>query len=95
MAQEVFLLLPKELIPSVTEITETGAALIDRILLERRKELAFEGHRLFDLNRNKRSVTIIQGDQSIQAEYPNDKFILPIPLSELNANTNMVPNPGY
>lgn len=95
LAQEDILTIAQRANPSVTEITETGAALIDRILLERRKELAFEGHRLFDLNRNKRSVTIIQGDQSIQAEYPNDKFILPIPLSELNANTNMVPNPGY
>ncbi|UNY99167.1 RagB/SusD family nutrient uptake outer membrane protein [Zhouia spongiae] len=77
-------------------ISDTGEALTDRILLERRKELAFEGHRLFDLNRNKKDVRIIQSENIINASYPNDKFILPIPLNELNANPNIEPqNPGY
>jgi len=76
-------------------VTETGEDLIAKILLERRKELAFEGQRLFDLNRNKMDVEIVQGENVIQATYPNEKFILPIPLSELNANTNMQQNPGY
>ncbi len=38
----------------------TGTALIDAVLLERRKELAFEGHRLFDLLRNKKGFTKIR-----------------------------------
>lgn len=77
-------------------VNETDDALIDRILLERRKELAFEGHRLFDLNRNKKNVRIIQSENVIDASYPNEKFILPIPLNELNANPNIKPqNPGY
>lgn len=83
--------------PGAEAITETGEALIDRILLERRKELAFEGHRLFDLNRNKKGVIIDQGEGNvIEASYPNDRFILPIPLSEINANPEIQPqNPGY
>lgn len=83
--------------PAAATIMETGDALINRILLERRKELAFEGHRLFDLNRNKRGVRIDQGEGNIiEASYPNDGFILPIPLSELNANPEIQPqNPGY
>lgn len=76
-------------------ITETGQELIDLILLERRKELAFEGERLFDLNRNKRDVNMVQGDKNTWISYPSEKFILPIPLSELNANPNMEQNPGY
>ncbi len=83
--------------PDAKMITETGEVLIDRILLERRKELAFEGHRLFDLTRNKRDLRIDQGEGSvIEASYPNDKFILPIPLNEINANPEIQPqNPGY
>ncbi|MGS2761006.1 RagB/SusD family nutrient uptake outer membrane protein [Sinomicrobium sp. M5D2P9] len=82
--------------PGVTAVNESGDALVDRIILERRKELAFEGHRLFDLNRNKKDVRIIQSENSIEASYPNDKFILPIPLNELNANPDIAPqNPGY
>lgn len=82
--------------PGASAAGESGDALVDRILLERRKELAFEGHRLFDLNRNKKDVRIIQSENIIEAPYPNDKFILPIPLNELNANPDIAPqNPGY
>ncbi|MCF8715378.1 RagB/SusD family nutrient uptake outer membrane protein [Joostella atrarenae] len=82
--------------PNAIDVTETGQALIDKVIEERRKELAFEGNRLFDLNRNKKDIQIIQGENIIDASYPNDKFILPIPLDELNANPNIKPqNPGY
>ncbi|MFB9054028.1 RagB/SusD family nutrient uptake outer membrane protein [Formosa undariae] len=82
--------------PDASDITETGTALLSRILEERRKELAFEGHRLFDLNRNKMDIKIIQSDKELVISYPNDKFILPIPLSEINSNPNIEPqNTGY
>lgn len=83
---------------SVTSPTETGQALIDRILLERRKELAFEGLRLFDLTRNKKSFTKYRHIASdISVTYPNNKAILPIPSDEINGNPNMAgqQNPGY
>lgn len=95
LAQEDLLTVMKRAKPTAVPVIETGEDLMDLILLERRRELAFEGHRLFDLNRNKRSVTMIQSDNKTEASYPNDKFILPIPLSELNANPDMKQNPGY
>lgn len=82
--------------PSAAVSGISGQDLIDRIILERRKELAFEGHRLFDLNRNKKGVNIINSEDIIVASYPNDRFILPIPLSEIDANPNINENnPGY
>lgn len=81
--------------PQAESITETGAALMDRVLLERRKELAFEGHRLFDLTRNKRDVRIVQTENVTEVSYPNEKLILPVPVDEVNANPNMDQNPGY
>lgn len=68
---------------------------MDRVLLERRKELAFEGHRLFDLTRNKRDVRIVQTENVTEVSYPNEKLILPVPVDEVNANPNMDQNPGY
>ncbi|GGF37884.1 RagB/SusD family nutrient uptake outer membrane protein [Echinicola rosea] len=82
--------------PEAAPVAASGDELLESILEERRKELAFEGHRLFDLNRNKMDVTIDQGEEVIEASYPNDRFILPIPLAELNANPNIAPqNDGY
>ena len=62
-------------------------AFIDAILLERRLELAFEGHRYYDLMRYKRN--------SSRITYGADKAILPIPLVDTQQNPNLVQNPGY
>ncbi len=50
-AQAALLTIQQRADKTVTEVTETGQALIDAILLERRKELFLEGHRFFDLKR--------------------------------------------
>ncbi len=42
--------------PTSTTVTETGAALVDLILLERRIELWGEGFRMFDIKRNKETM---------------------------------------
>jgi hypothetical protein len=77
-------------------VTATGQALVDEVLLERRKELCFEGQRLWDLMRYKKNVVRNQCTSSIcTINYPNEKVILPIPEAELDANPNMEPNPGY
>ncbi|MEN7549620.1 RagB/SusD family nutrient uptake outer membrane protein [Rapidithrix thailandica] len=97
-AQEDVQTLIQRALPSAPDVTATGDALKELIQTERRKELAFEGHRLFDLNRRKMDVNIIRTNEVIVAKYPNDRFILPIPLRELDANSNnegMVQNPGY
>lgn len=82
--------------PAAAAVTATGAALIDEVLLERRKELAFEGQRLWDLMRYKQDVVRTNCTSPIcTITYPNNRVILPIPEAELDANPNIEPNPGY
>ncbi|KIO74508.1 hypothetical protein TH53_26040 [Pedobacter lusitanus] len=76
--------------------TQTGAALQSLILLENRKEFAFEGHRLFDLTRNKQGFTKYRtGGIVIPVEQGSLQTVLPIPLAEMNSNPNMEQNQGY
>jgi hypothetical protein len=63
------------------------AALIEAILLERRLELAFEGHRYYDLMRYKRN--------SSRIAYGAERAVLPIPQVDVQQNPNLVQNPGY
>lgn len=62
---------------------------------ERVKELCFEGHNLFDITRWKQNLVRETKTNSTmkRLNYPSDLFVLPIPEAELNANTNMQPNP--
>lgn len=70
--------------------------LLDAILLERRKELAFEGNLVFDLLRRKRDVIRLDVTATTKNLGTNDqKLIMPIPASTVNANRNMIQNPGY
>jgi hypothetical protein len=85
--------------PSFIGYADTGAALISDILNERRKELAFEGLRFFDLTRT--ASTITRPAQSntaatISTIAPGDtRRILPIPQAEIDANASIKQNPGY
>jgi hypothetical protein len=81
--------------PQASDITLTGEPLVKRILLERRKELAFEGDRFWDLTRNKMDVKLITSTQTKIFEYPNWRFAMPIPQNEMTSNPNMVQNPEY
>lgn len=86
--------------PSATPYSETGDALKNSIQEERRKELMFEGHRIFDLTRKKKSFTKFStsSENPIAVSYPNDRTILPIPQTEIDANDNIAQgqqNPGY
>ena len=85
---------PSVVIPS----TETGQDLINKILLERRKELAFEGFRLFDLTRYGLTFNKYRQDADpIVISAPENRTILPIPIDEINVNPNIADqqNPGY
>jgi hypothetical protein len=82
--------------PSASPVAGAGSSLLEEILLERRLELAFEGHRYFDLIRNKKSIVrddhvLVNGTTS----YPNQRFCFPIPQVEIDANENMAQNPAY
>jgi hypothetical protein len=77
-----------------------GDVNLDRILTERRKELVAEGHRFFDLVRNKRDIVrsfsarIYDNSTPLLIKWDNYKIIFPIPQSELNINP-MTQNDGY
>lgn len=60
---------------------------LDEILMERMRELAFEGFALFDAKRLGRDI----GD----IPYDADNLVLPIPLREMDSNEELVQNPGY
>ena len=75
---------------------ETGAALLDAIQTERRRELAMEGHRFFDLKRTTRTVNRTQNCSSYcTLSASNRAWALPVPQSEIIANPAMQQNPGY
>lgn len=72
---------------------------ITAILQERFKELAFEGHRFWDLKRKGLAVERLDADapSALGKILPanNFRFVLPIPQSELNANPLIQQNEGY
>ncbi|EDM36706.1 putative outer membrane receptor protein [Pedobacter sp. BAL39] len=71
-------------------------ALIDAILLERRKELAFEGNLIFDLLRYNKDVARADGNPEQPNFTANDyRLIMPIPYISVNTNPSMEQNPGY
>lgn len=74
-------------------------AAITAIMDERFKELAFEGHRFWDLKRRNLPVSRNTADAPNAASTTlpagNFRFILPIPNSEIQANTKIQQNPGY
>lgn len=69
--------------------------LLEQIRLERRKELGFEGQRIYDIMRYKQSLNRGAACNSslCTLNYPSDIFILPIPKRELDANDLILPNP--
>ncbi len=82
---------------------------LDRVLVERRKELVGEGHRFFDAMRNNQTIVRYTNDNDMGFHYPlsekaSIKFdrnyfrtILPIPQSEIDVNAPIAKqqNPGY
>lgn len=91
---------------SFTSPGETGPELLEQILLERRLELAFEGHRFFDIKRLGNSVerSATDGEFFDGSGTPTSfttlnagarEFQLPIPQSEINIFPDFQQNPGY
>ncbi|MFO7574225.1 MAG: RagB/SusD family nutrient uptake outer membrane protein [Bacteroidales bacterium] len=69
----------------------------DIILLERRRELCFEGMRFHDLMRTGRDLPVVDAFKQTHEgpAYGDFKLAFPIPLAEMNANPNMEQNTGY
>ena len=75
---------------------ETGAALLNAIAVERRKELISEGHRWFDLKRTTKTISRTNCTVFCILPPSNRAWTWPIPVGEINANPNILPqNPGY
>lgn len=78
---------------------------LEQILHERRVELAFEGHRFFDLVRTGKAIekiswalmTRVGYDQRIFTLEPIEEYqlLLPIPVGEIEKDASLLQNPGY
>ncbi|MFT4205351.1 MAG: RagB/SusD family nutrient uptake outer membrane protein [Chitinophagaceae bacterium] len=91
--------------------TTSQSELLTKILKERQLEFAFEWQRWNDLNRfgvtvttmnNLGETTYVCNDDetlstgtSIDYDFDDNSTLLPIPLTELQANPNLTQNPGY
>ena len=80
----------------------TGTVTLDQVLLEKRKELVGEGHRLFDAMRNNITITRTGSShltnltaQEKTYDWNWYKTVMAIPKAEIDANPNMEQNPGY
>ncbi|RBQ03442.1 RagB/SusD family nutrient uptake outer membrane protein [Pedobacter miscanthi] len=76
------------------------ATLITAILDERYKELAFEGHRFFDLKRRNLPVERLAADAvnasgAVTLPVTRAQYAFPLPALEISVNKNTVQNPGY
>lgn len=76
------------------------AALIDAIYTERFKELAFEGHRFYDLRRRnlpveRLAIDAINASGAVLLLPSKAQYALPIPSNEVLINKNTVQNPNY
>jgi hypothetical protein len=78
---------------TATKSTNTGQALLEEILVERRKELYAEiGVEWFDAKRYRRGITRtanqrLTGASSLEAD--DNRFFLKVPQSEIDANDNI------
>ncbi|MNY00230.1 SusD family protein [compost metagenome] len=73
----------------------SGLALLADIVQERRKELAFEGDRFFDLNRLNQDIMRTEEYPSGIIEAGDYRRVMPMPLGEINVNPNIIQNPDY
>ena len=76
-----------------------GSVNLSQIINERRRELNFEGNGFWDDSR--RGVSVVRdardvhGTAPAEITFPDNRFAFPIPTGEIDANPNMVQNPGY
>ena len=82
-----------------TAIASSGSALLEAIITERRKELAFEGERYLDMQRLQRNIVRSKNypAAALSIDFTNYRRIMPIPQGELDANPSIKSqqNPGW
>ncbi|NGF58164.1 RagB/SusD family nutrient uptake outer membrane protein [Parapedobacter sp. SGR-10] len=75
----------------LSEVSLSGNALLEEILMQRRFDLAFEGHRWFDLKRHGRDV--MKGSGNVL--FTDYRILARIPIREANADTELKQNYNY
>ncbi|WP_173021442.1 RagB/SusD family nutrient uptake outer membrane protein [Lewinella sp. W8] len=98
LAQADYDLIHQRAVLNAPPITLTGPELLEEIRRERRRELALEGHLLFDLSRWGADIDRDDCAGSVRfcdLTYPSPYFILPIPEDALFRNPNLTQNEGY
>jgi len=80
----------------LSSVTLSGSALYDALLLQRKLEFAFEGHRWFDLKRLGRDV-IKAGSftGAVDVAFTDARILANIPQREIDGNPNLLQNFGY
>jgi hypothetical protein len=70
---------------------------VQTIYEERRRELNFEGNELFDLGRTERGLVRNDFDGTVNKDipFPDYRWAMAIPQTEIDANVNMQQNDGY
>ncbi|MBC5993636.1 RagB/SusD family nutrient uptake outer membrane protein [Pontibacter cellulosilyticus] len=80
-------------------ITPPPGELLEEILIQRRLELAFEGHRYFDIFRLGRNLVRLgddcPGKTNCNIPFGSNLIAFPIPQREIEVNPNIVQNPGF
>lgn len=71
----------------------TGSDLYEEILRQRRVELAFEGHRFWDLKRLGRDL--VKAPHYNTVSFDDIRILAPLPTREVDGNKNLVQNAGY
>ena len=100
-AQDVLYALVSERDSGYEKSTKTGQDLVDEILVQRRIELFFEGHRWFDMLRNDEELDLegsganpdlyLDGYKQVRPSV-NPKWVFLIPQREIDANPNIEQN---
>jgi hypothetical protein len=84
-------------LPNTAAATQSDMRLA--IEKERRLELAFEGHRWYDLKRTGRAIAVMNavtgaGNENLGYDLNEQRLLWPIPQAELDKNSKLTQNPG-
>jgi hypothetical protein len=88
---------------AANQVTETGEALKERIAEERRRELALEGHGVYDYIRRGKDINRPVSEHvntgvnvsNLDIQATDNRTICPIPASEIEASGGMEQTEGY
>ncbi|MEJ7828373.1 MAG: RagB/SusD family nutrient uptake outer membrane protein [Segetibacter sp.] len=85
---------------STASVAAAGKSILDAVLEERWLELAFEGHRAYDLFRNNRPLIrnypgshVVDGNVNMTIGSNDNRAVFYIPQDEINKNPKLIQNP--